>query len=606
MNHRSAIFQGHAPTPAALGLLMLSVLLLSGCALTGKEPTAPAGVATSHIGRAPSPAAAQPDAWSGYRLYLEAMLARKADDFATAARYLEIAAKKDPTAVVLKRELAVVYLLANDKEKALEVIDAILKATPDDADSLLLLVRIRLTERKAKEAEALLQRVIASDPTREEAYYRLGMLQSSLGKMGNALDTYLKLLKEYPYSYAGHYYAALLYKEKGDLKNAEAHFKESLDIAPEFTESRLELADLLVTQKKITEAKAQYRVVLTHDPGNLQATLAMALIHQKSGEEEKARALFNGIPDPQNSWSEIYTLINRQYIERQRFDDAHRLMSGIMAFYRDLSEFNYMLGFVCEKLGHAEEALQCFTKIMPDSEYYERSILFVSVQLWEQDRKTEAIRTLEEARKNHPESVEILSYLASYYEESKQYDMAEARLLNAIEINAGDPTLHFRIGVLYDKWGKNDASTQAMKRALEIDPDDANALNYLGYTYARQGIHLEDAERLIKKALKQKPDDGYITDSLGWVYFQKGQFSQAVITLRKAASLLPEDPVVLEHLADALVKSNLTDEALRYYRQSLKQGHEDASAIQEKIRTIKMKPVTPKRGTTASPANGHQ
>lgn len=593
MHFFSAILQGLRNAPVSLAVFSLTALLLGGCALSAKGDLAPSATPPTTPNAVAAADTDNPETWSGYRLYMEAMLARKAEDYATAAAYLRAASEKDPSALVLKRELAVVHLLAKEKAEALSVINAILKAHPDDADSLLLLVRIRLAERKAGEAEALLKRVIASDPTREEAYYRLGLLQTTLGKRDEALATYLELLSVYPYAYAGHYYAALLYKEKGALDKAVPHFEESLNIAPEFTESRLELADLLISQKKYTEAKGQYRLALTHKPGDLQAGLAMALLHQTLGDEEKARAIFEGIADPTNRWPEIYTLINQVYIEKRRYDEAFRLLTGVRGLYPGSSELNYMLGFVCEKLGKTEEAIQSFTRILPDSDYYERAILFVSVQLWEQGNREEATRTLEEARTQQPESIDILSYLASFYEEMKIYDKAEACLIKGIEINAGDPTLHFRIGVLYDKWGKSDASTKAMKKVLALDPEDPNALNYLGYTYARQGIHLEDAERLIKKALAHKPGDGYITDSLGWVYYQKGQFSKALSTLQKAATLLPEDPVVLEHLGDALVKNNRAEEALEAYRKSLAQGHEDAPTLKEKIRLLEAGGATP-------------
>ncbi|WP_300673697.1 tetratricopeptide repeat protein [Desulfoluna sp.] len=587
MNFYSVIIRGlrHATPP--LFSVTLSALLLVGCTLPAKNrPSSSSAVSPSPV---PTETAEKdsPDTWSGYRLYIEAMMARKAEEYAKAAAYLETASQKDPSALVLKRELAVVHLLAGDKAKALDVINTVLKTTPDDADSLLLLVRIRLSERKAEEAKQLLQRVIKADPTREDAYYRLGMLQTTTNNFDEALTTYLTLLKAYPYAYAGHYYVALLYIEKKSLDEAVSHFKECLSIAPEFTDARLELADILVTQKKWSEAKGQYRVVLAHKPGNLQASLAMALIHQTSGEDEKAAKIFKGLTDPEEQWTEIYPIINQLYIERQRYTEAHRLLTGLLTLYQDNSEFNYMLGFVCEKLGDSEEAIHCFTRISPASDYYERATLFVSIQFWEQGKREEAIRTLEEARKHQPESIEILNYLASFYEEMKRYDKAEARLLMGIEIDANDPALYFRIGVLYDKWGKNDAATKALKKVLDIDPEDPNALNYLGYTYARQGIHLEDAERLIKKALKNKPDDGYITDSLGWVYYQKGQFTKALNTLRKAAALLPGDPVVMEHLGDALVQNSLDHEALKYYREALNLGHEDAPAIQEKIRALK-------------------
>ncbi len=67
-----------------------------------------------------------------------------------------------------------------------------------------------------------------------------------------------------------------------------------------------------------------------------------------------------------------------------------------------------------------------------------------------------------------------------------------------------------------------------MKKVIKLDPKDANALNYLGYTYTEMGQNLEEAERLIKKALTFKPGDGYITDSLGWVYYKTGRYKEAL------------------------------------------------------------------------------
>jgi Flp pilus assembly protein TadD len=98
--------------------------------------------------------------------------------------------------------------------------------------------------------------------------------------------------------------------------------------------------------------------------------------------------------------------------------------------------------------------------------------------------------------------------------------------------------------------GRKQESIDAMKQVLALTPDDAEALNYLGYTYADLGINLEEAESLIQQALALKPDDGYIADSLGWVYFKKGNYRQALKWLNKAVQLVPDDPTILEHLGD--------------------------------------------------------
>ena len=157
----------------------------------------------------------------------------------------------------------------------------------------------------------------------------------------------------------------------------------------------------------------------------------------------------------------------------------------------------------------------------------------------------------------------------------------------AIKIEPDNPRYIFRLGVVYDKANKKQDSMAAMRRVIELDPKHANALNYLGYTYADLGQNLDEAERLIKEAMKHKPNDGYITDSLGWVYYKKGQFDKALLYLKRAVELVPDDPIMLEHIGDAYLKLNDRPNALKYYQKSLKVKGKDKEVLEEKIRQLK-------------------
>jgi len=158
----------------------------------------------------------------------------------------------------------------------------------------------------------------------------------------------------------------------------------------------------------------------------------------------------------------------------------------------------------------------------------------------------------------------------------------------AIELEPDNPRYYFRLGVVYDKWSKKDASIETMQKVIALDPKHANALNYLGYTYADLGRNLDEAERLVKEALKYKPNDGYITDSLGWVYYKKGQFDKALKYIKKAVELVPDDPIMLEHMGDVYQKLNDKPNALKYYQKSLKikEKDKDKEALEKKIRQL--------------------
>ena len=90
-----------------------------------------------------------------------------------------------------------------------------------------------------------------------------------------------------------------------------------------------------------------------------------------------------------------------------------------------------------------------------------------------------------------------------------------------------------------------------LKKALELSPDQPLVLNYLGYSWVDQGIHLEPALDMIEKAVAAAPNDGYIIDSLGWAYYRLGNMPAAVEHLERAVELRPDDPIINDHLGDA-------------------------------------------------------
>jgi Flp pilus assembly protein TadD len=162
-----------------------------------------------------------------------------------------------------------------------------------------------------------------------------------------------------------------------------------------------------------------------------------------------------------------------------------------------------------------------------------------------------------------------MSYLAVLYREQKDYPGAVKVLEDMVERYPDNDRYRFTLGATYDEAGEKQKAIAEMRRAIEINPQNASALNYLGYTYADLGIQLDEAERLIRRALDIAPNDGFYIDSLGWVYYQRGQYEQAVEHLERAAELAGEDPTIVEHLGDAYQRMGKTDNARRVYSDAL-------------------------------------
>ena len=117
-----------------------------------------------------------------------------------------------------------------------------------------------------------------------------------------------------------------------------------------------------------------------------------------------------------------------------------------------------------------------------------------------------------------------------------------------------------------------------MQKAIELNPNYAAALNYLGYTYAEMGVELDRAEALINRALELEPNDGFFIDSLGWVYYQKGDYPRAIEQLERAVHLVVDDPVIIEHLGDAYLKDGRPGKALTQLSRRVEGGHRGRAA----------------------------
>jgi Flp pilus assembly protein TadD len=164
-------------------------------------------------------------------------------------------------------------------------------------------------------------------------------------------------------------------------------------------------------------------------------------------------------------------------------------------------------------------------------------------------------------------------------------------LQRGLEQDGKNLELLFQLGATYDKAGDFEKAVVQMKEVLRLKPDSADALNYLGYSYAEKGVRLKEALEMIQKAMTLKPNTGYITDSLGWTYYQLGEYEKAVTELEKANQLTPDDPTITEHLADSYLKMNQSEKALPLYEKALtlEPKQDQKERLQKKVGELKEK-----------------
>ena len=132
-------------------------------------------------------------------------------------------------------------------------------------------------------------------------------------------------------------------------------------------------------------------------------------------------------------------------------------------------------------------------------------------------------------------------------------------------------SLRYARAMLADQQGEVDLMESDLRAILAGDPDNATALNALGYTLTNRTQRYDEAYALISRALALEPDEPAILDSMGWVLFRKGRLDESLQYLNRAYAAFP-DPEVAAHLGEVLWTMGRTEQALRIWRDALAQS----------------------------------
>jgi tetratricopeptide (TPR) repeat protein len=246
-------------------------------------------------------------------------------------------------------------------------------------------------------------------------------------------------------------------------------------------------------------------------------------------------------------------------------------------------EIAFFLGIVKRRSGDDDAAIAAFERIPPDHPQYAEARTQLATIYERRSDYRAALREVEKASAGKP-SRQLDLYAATLRAKGGDFDGAVAHLHGLLDEEPDDDELLYNLGVVYGEAKRIDESLHYMQLALEKNPDNANALNYVGYTWAERGMKLDEAEAMITRALELRPDDGYILDSLGWVYYMRARplveagrrreaqrfLERAVRELERADELTGGDPVVSEHLGDTYLLLEDRDTALGYFEEAVR------------------------------------
>lgn len=454
--------------------------------------------------------------------------------------------------------LGKIYTVTGDSNKAIEAYHRALDLRPDDRDLYVFLGSLQASHRMLKESEKTFNLMIERFPDEKEGYFYLGKVYIEDEQYDKAIEIFKSLLERKGESAAQvHVELGGIYAVQKQFSTAEEHYRQALTLDPFNLTARLNLAQVLASQKKYSESYETLEELSKLAPSNLGIQIKMALLLAEQKQFDKARELFDKILQSKPGWDQV----------------------------------RFHLGRVLREQGKPEEAEKEFVQIQKGQPSYVNSRILLTLMFLNMKDFTKSLKYINEAIAEDPKDPEIHHIKGSILEELYRYNEAIKEYKSGLNVAPENAKLLYSLGNSYEKCGMRTLSMATMEKILQDKPDDASAMNFIGYTLAIMGKDMDRAEKLVRKALEIKPDDGYIADSLAWVLFKAGKTDEALKYLEKANQKVKSDPIIAEHLGDVLSAKSRLPEAREAYERSLAINPYNV-VVQQKLGRLKA-PQTP-------------
>lgn len=463
-----------------------------------------------------------------------------------------------------------IAVFGRDDGAALAAASVWVELAPLDMEARQIVAAMFIRHGDADAALRHLEYILAHD--HEEPGNRLRMISNLLGREADrntALEVMGRLLEKFDDDMDAllAYSLLAIRAEKLDLaRKAMIRIAERTELS-----SNVAMAYLAVLQKqeKLPEAIDWLDHILSINPKQFGLRLIYARLLADGNRYEEARIQFNVLSEESPDNTDIAFALGLLNLQAGRIDDAAINFEHLIKLDTRRDEAHFYLGEVEEARKHPAAAIAHYLAVEGGANYFAAQLRHALV-LSSQDKVDEAIKLLDSVTIEPGRQIydlarakgEILTDHERYAEALSIFDSA---LANG-EFNS---ELLYTRAMLAEKMCRVDLLERDLRTIIEAEPENAQALNALGYTLADRTDRYAEAHELIARAMAISANDFYILDSMGWVLYRLGRLDEAVAHLEKARQLR-NDPEVAAHLGEVLwvlgrhdAARNVWDSALR-------------------------------------------
>lgn len=337
---------------------------------------------------------------------------------------------------------------------------------------------------------------------------------------------------------------------QGKREQSMAIIKAILEDQPDNHNLRLNYARLLVDERLFKEAREQFLMLLDEKPDDPDTLLSLALLS----------------------------------IETEQYGESQAYLEKLISLEQRVDIANYYLGRIAQNDGEFKIAIVYYLKVTKGDYVFDAKLriagLFAS--LGRPDEGLQQLEALAEKQTAWPNRVRTYLAQGEILRDNNRHEEAVEMYSRALQQNPDDPDLLYARALAAEKVDRIDITEADLLHVLSNEPENANALNALGYTLADRTERLKEAQDYIKRAAELVPDDPAILDSLGWVSYRLGKMQDALKYLKMAFEKL-EDAEIAAHYGEVLWMTKQYDEARRVWAK----GNESDADHPVLVETIK-------------------
>jgi tetratricopeptide (TPR) repeat protein len=430
------------------------------------------------------------------------------------------------------------------------------------------------------------ERIVQLDSTNVEGLYNLARLYQTSRPL-KALEIYERILDRTGDEWEILLQTAETYNSLGRFNEAAEKYKHMLELDPSNKVLQRQLAETFGRAGKFPEAQKMLEGIVEADPKNAEALSSLADVFMEQHQYDRALPIYQKLLLQEKQNPEIRLRIGIAYIGQADRDST--FVDKARPIFEDIAKDLpndwrpcYYLGVIAARAAKDSVARGYFERVTNLAAWNGDAWWYLGSSYFDRGEYQKLVDAMQKAEKTIPKDYRIPFLLGLGYSRMEQNEKAIAALRRSLELKPDDINSLSTLAMTLDGMHRYQESDSLYERALALDPKSPLLMNNYGYSLAERGLQLDRALRMSLQAIEAEPNNDSYLDTVGWVYFRLGKYDEAMKYISKAIGVGGASATVYEHMGDIHYKLGDKKKAEDFWKQSLEMNSANQS-LKDKI-----------------------